>query len=639
MKSIPGAAAMAMLFVTAMVRAETPAPADVDYPGTLKLAVDATDLDHRIFRVREEIPVAAGPLTLLYPEWLPGNHAPRGPIDKFAGLSLSADGKPVAWKRDSSDVYAFHLDVPAGATTLDRGIPVPVAAGRGAGPRRDDAASMLNLQWNTVALYPAGHYASRITIAPSVKLPDGWQFGTALEATGGAAAGGSVAFKPVSFETLVDSPMFAGRYFKRVDLEPGANAPVHLDIVADEPKDLEFTPEQIKPHRALVQQAVRSCSARITTITTIFCSRSRTRCRNRPRASAFQRERHRSRLLHRVEQQGVVARSAAARVHAFVERQVPPSGRSCDAELQRADGRQPALGLRRADAVLGLRARRALGPVDRASRRATRSRWSRRATRTTVRVSRGATCEDTTNDPVVAARRPLPYRSYQMSEDYYSAGQMIWLAVDAKLRELSHDRHSLDDFARAFFGVDDGSWRVKPYTFDDVVAALNAIAPYDWATFLRQRVDANAPPLDGFAASGWKLVYTDKPSDYQKTAETEGKGRRFLDIDRPHAVDEGLEDHRRALERTRVQGRHRIEQHAHRRARPRVHARAAQGCDRCEREGRADRAAGQERRNLSDVPHRLSRRPEVSAPRTHRRRAGSSRRDPRAAQVSVRIRT
>ena len=104
---------------------------------------------------------------------------------------------------------------------------------------------------------------------------------------------------------------------------------------------------------------------------------------------------------------------------------------------------------------------------------------------------------------------------------------MIWLAVDAKLRELSNDRHSLDDFARAFFGVDDGSWRVKPYTFDDIVAALNSIAPYDWATFLRQRVDANAPPLDGFAASGWKLVYTDKPSDYQKTAETEGKGADF----------------------------------------------------------------------------------------------------------------
>jgi len=131
--------------------------------------------------------------------------------------------------------------------------------------------------------------------------------------------------------------------------------------------------------------------------------------------------------------------------------------------------------------------------------------------------------QDTTNDPIVAARRPLPYRSWQMSEDYYNAGLLTWLAVDAKLRELSHERRSLDDFARAFFGVDDGRWSVKTYTRADVVAALAAIAPFDWDAFLRARVEANAPPLDGLAASGWKLVYTDKPSEYQKTAESDSK--------------------------------------------------------------------------------------------------------------------
>jgi predicted metalloprotease with PDZ domain len=120
-------------------------------------------------------------------------------------------------------------------------------------------------------------------------------------------------------------------------------------------------------------------------------------------------------------------------------------------------------------------------------------------------------------------RRPEPYRNYQMSEDYYSAGQLTWLAFDAKLRELTHEKRSLDDFARAFFGVDDGNWSVKPYTFDDVVAALDGVAPYDWAAFLRERIDAHAPPLDGVAASGWKLVYTEKPSEYQKTAESDAK--------------------------------------------------------------------------------------------------------------------
>jgi predicted metalloprotease with PDZ domain len=135
--------------------------------------------------------------------------------------------------------------------------------------------------------------------------------------------------------------------------------------------------------------------------------------------------------------------------------------------------------------------------------------------------------QDTTNDPVVAARRPLPYRSYQMSEDYYNAGQLTWLAVDAKLRELSHERRSLDDFARAFFGIDDGSYAVRTYTFDDVANALNAIAPHDWTAFLRAHVDEHAAPLDGLAASGWKLVYTDTPSAYQRSLEADRKAVDF----------------------------------------------------------------------------------------------------------------
>ena len=136
-------------------RAQAPAPADVDYPGTLKLAVDATDIDHRVFRVREEIPVGAGALTLLYPEWLPGNHAPRGPVDKLAGLAFTVDGKPLAWSRDSTDVYAFHLDVPPGATTLvaEFAYLSPQDSSQGRVVMTPD---MLNLQWNTVVLYPAG---------------------------------------------------------------------------------------------------------------------------------------------------------------------------------------------------------------------------------------------------------------------------------------------------------------------------------------------------------------------------------------------------------------------------------------------------------------------------------------------------
>ena len=229
---------------------QVPAPQDTPYPGTIALHVDASDTTQGIFRVHETIPVAPGPLTLLYPQWIPGDHAPSGPIDMLAGLKLSADGKPVAWKRDRYNVYAFHLDVPAGVSTLD-------ASFQYLSPRRggfEITDRMMDMAWNKMALYPAGHYTRDITFKPSVTMAHGWQLGTALETA--LRSGDTVHFKPVTFNTLVDSPIYAGRYFKRVDLSPGSKVPVHLDIIADAPKYLVMTPEQLKVHRAPVTQAV-----------------------------------------------------------------------------------------------------------------------------------------------------------------------------------------------------------------------------------------------------------------------------------------------------------------------------------------------------------------------------------------------
>jgi len=496
-------------------------PADIDYPGVLRLSVDATDLDHRVFRVHEEIPVVAGPLTLLYPQWLPGNHAPRGPIDKLAGLKLSANGQPVAWKRDSLDVYAFRVDVPAGATTLVADFEFLSAQDTSQG-RVVMTPEIVNVQWNTVALYPAGHYASRVMFAPSVKLPSGWQFGTALEAEGAAASDGSVSFKPVTFETLVDSPMLAGRHFKRVELDPGAKVPVRLNIVADEEKDLEIKPEQLKPHLALVQQAYKLYGSHHYDHYDFLFSLS-------DKLSGIGLEHHRS------SEDGVDPDYFTGWDKQAIKRDLLPHEytHSWNGKFRRpADLATPSFNVPMGDSLLWvyegqtqywgyvLAARSGLWTEDQA-RDALAMVAARYADNRPGFSWRSV--QDTTSDPVIAARRPLPYRNYQMSEDYYAAGQLIWLAVDARLRERSHDRRSLDDFARAFFGVDNGSWTVKPYTFDDVVAALDAIVDDDWAKFLRSRVDANAPPLDGFAASGWQLVYTDKPSEYQKSAEAESK--------------------------------------------------------------------------------------------------------------------
>ncbi|MBS0582337.1 MAG: M61 family metallopeptidase [Proteobacteria bacterium] len=512
------------LVLSGTAHAAVPAPADTPYAGTLKLHVDATDLDHRVFRVREEIPAAPGALTLLYPQWLPGNHAPRGPIDKFAGLVLRANGKVLPWRRDPENVYAFHVDVPDGASAIEAEFQYlsPLDPGQGRVVMTPD---MLHLQWNAVALYPAGHDASRIRIAASAALPAGWEFATALERDG-AAGDGKIAFKQVDFATLVDSPMYAGRYFKRIDLDPGAKIPVHLNVMADEPKYLEIKPEQLKAHQALVQQAYKLFASQHYDHYDFLLALSN-------KLGGIGTEHHRS------SENGVDAEYFSDWTKQAGVRDLLPHEftHSWNGKFRRpADLATPNFNVVMGDTLLWvyegqtqywgdvLAARAGLRSLEQA-------RDELAMTAATYADNRPGfawrNVQDTTNDPTAAQRRPLPYRNYQLSEDYYSAGALIWLAVDAKLRELSHEKKSLDDFARAFFGVDNGSWGVKTYTFDDVVAGLNAIAPHDWATFLRERVDANAPPLAGLAAAGWKLVYTDKPGDYQKNAEAVAKASNF----------------------------------------------------------------------------------------------------------------
>jgi predicted metalloprotease with PDZ domain len=232
---------------------DVPPPQDTPYPGTVVLHVDASDTLQGIFRVHETIPVKAGALTLLYPQWIPGDHSPTGPIAMLAGLEISANGKPLIWKRDKYNVYAFHIDVPDGVANLD--VAFQYMSGRTDSDGFEMTDRMMDMEWSKVTLYPAGYFSRRITFAPSLKLAHGWQLGTALETA--SQSGDTTTFKPVTFNNLVDSPVYAGQYFKRVDLNPGGDAPVHLDIVADEPKYLQITPEQLKAHRALVTQAVK----------------------------------------------------------------------------------------------------------------------------------------------------------------------------------------------------------------------------------------------------------------------------------------------------------------------------------------------------------------------------------------------
>jgi len=501
--------------------AEVPPPADVAYPGTIDIEVDATDLAQRIFRVTQTMPVQPGPLTLLFPAWLPGNHAASGPIDKLAGLEITANGQRLAWKRDPLDVFAFHVDVPAGVSSLSMQYQYLTPTDRNQG-RVVMTPNMLNLQWNAVVLYPAGHYASRIQYAASVKYPAGFQAASALDVA--SRDGATVHYQPVPLDILVDSPVYAGRYFRTFDLAPGAKVPVRLNVVADAAKDLEAEPEHIEQHRELVKQAIKLFGAQHYDHYDFLFSLSKQMGGN---GLEHQRSSENGVGTDYFTDWDKKTGSTDLLGHEYTH--------SWNGKYRRpADLWTPNYNVPMQGSLLWvyegqtqywgnvLTARAGLRPMD-------ASRDALALVAATYADNRPGlewrALQDTTNDPIVARRRPKPYRGYQMSEDYYSGGQMLWLEADARIRKLSNNRKSLDDFARAFFGGNDGEWKTQDtYDFDDVVAALDGVVHDDWHTFLRDRLDGKAPLTGGLAASGWKLVYKDKPNAYEKARIKDGNG-------------------------------------------------------------------------------------------------------------------
>ncbi len=228
---------------------DAPAPQDTPYSGTITLRVDATDVARRIFRVHETIPVKPGELVLQYAKWLPGNHAPSGPIDQLAGPLITAGGKTLDWVRDTRDVFSFHVTVPKGVGMLELDLQFDSPEVRDQG-RITMTPEILGVQWEKMLLYPAGHYLSRIHVDPSVTLPQGWQYACALDDARRDAQ--TIHFGTVPLDTLFDSPLFAGVYFKRVQLDDSPKAPVYLNVVADSADELDISPAALEAHRKLV---------------------------------------------------------------------------------------------------------------------------------------------------------------------------------------------------------------------------------------------------------------------------------------------------------------------------------------------------------------------------------------------------
>lgn len=491
-----------------------PAPRNEAYPGVITVDVDARDVARGVISFSQRIPVkGAGPFTLVFPEWLPGNHAPRGQIDKIAGLMMSAKGKPLAWRRDPVNIFAFHVDVPKGVSAIDLKADYlsPTAGAQG---RVVVTREMANLQWNSVVFYPAGYDAADIAIKPSVRLPEGWGYASALSPKTGRAGAGAIAFAQTDLETFVDSPMFAGANFKSYDLDPGAKVPVMLNIVADEMQFIAPTDAQLEAHRNLVKQADFLFGARHFDRYDFLLALS-------DRMGGIGLEHHRS------SENGVGQKFFVdAKTHVNSWDLLPHEfTHSWNGKFRRpADLYTTNYDVPMRGSLLwvyeGMTSYWGEVLAGRSGMFSKDDALASLATQLAVFDNRPGrrwrSVADTTLEPVISARRPQPWRSYQRAEDYYYEGFTTWLDADTLIREKTNGAKSLDDFARAFFGVEPG--RVEPvtYTIDDVVAALNAVVPYDWATFLRERIDMTGrpAPLAGAERGGWRLVYGEEPNSF-----------------------------------------------------------------------------------------------------------------------------
>jgi predicted metalloprotease with PDZ domain len=488
-------------------------PKDRPFPGQVQVNVDVTDLDRRIVHVKEHLTGIRGETVLLYPEWLPGDHAPTGTLDRFAGFRVSAGGNPVTWTRDSVDLWAFHVHAPKAATSLDLEFDYLSATSDKVG-KAQLSPDLIILEWNSVILYPAGYFSRQIPVSTTVEFPAGFKFATALEIE--HEQGGEVSFKTADFETVVDSPIYAGRHFERFDLDPDGKVGVHLDVFADRAEMLGTQPEQIGAYRALVRQADLLYGSRHYRHYDFLYS-----------------------LSDSVEQNGLEHLQSSENGHdpeAFRDWEKNSWERdllaheythSWNGKFRRpADLWTPNYNVPMQGSLLWvyegqtqywgwiLAGRSGL--------------WSKQQTLDEIAYMaafydmqtgrRWRPLLDTTNDEAINPRRPMPWRDFQRFEDYYNEGAMIWLDADTLIREKSAGKRSLDDFAKAFFGVNDGSTTILTYTFDDVVKALNAIEPYDWAGFLNERVKSSGKPsfMDGVRRGGYKLVYTDSPNELEK---------------------------------------------------------------------------------------------------------------------------
>lgn len=489
----------------ALTVGEPSPPSQPPTARAITLTVDATEAPRKLFHAREVIPVSPGPLTLYYPKWIPGHHRPAGPISNLSGVTFTAGGKTVPWRRDPVDMYAFHLDIPQGASAVEANMEYLAPTFAGSLTAESSTTSHLAVfSWNWLLLYPSTARVDDLVVNASLRLPPGWKFGTEL--TTERQSGDEAHFRSASLTRLVDSPVLAGEYFRTIPLST-AQPPVKLDIAADSPAALEASPQFTDAMRKLVDEAKALFGAEHYERYTFLLALS-------DHVPSFGLEHHQSsdnRVAERAlidQPRGRLALGVLPHeyVHSWNGKYRRPAG------LATPDPHTPMHGellwvyeglTQYYGNVLAVRS----------------GLWTPEQYVDSLALA-AARLDHTPGrrwrpliDTAVAAQllyhAPPEWSAQRRGTDFYNEGWLIWLEADILIRRLTSGQRSLDDFCWRFHGGQPGPPTVKPYTFDDVVTTLNEVTPYDWRAFLDQRLhstDARAP-LGGIDQGGWRLIY------------------------------------------------------------------------------------------------------------------------------------
>jgi predicted metalloprotease with PDZ domain len=492
----------------------------------IQITADLTDAPRKLYHAEVDIPVKPGPVALTTPKWIPGNHRPTGPVDDITGVVFTANGKVLPWRRDDEDLYEFHVTVPAGVTTLHAHLDCIVTA--------RISQKLAVLEWEKLLLYPANTPVKEIAIQPSVKVPEGWGIGTALTPTDGYdpqhPTGGTTHYAATTVEQLEDSPIITGQYFHEFALAPDVTPKHYIDVVADSPEDSKLRPALLAELNNLVHETGAAYASRhynayhfLLTLSDVAGGEGLEHGQSSDNGVG---EKGFSDAKHQLAESDLLSHEFT---HSWNGKYRRPYNLYQDdfEKMQQGsllwvyEGMTHYLGNVLA-ARSGLKSQEQYRDLLAASAASLDNRPGRDWRST----------EDTAISASILRGGNPAWSNWKRGQDYYQEGELFWLDADTLIRQKTDNKKSLTDFLHIFLGKGGNTGPlIVTYNREELIADLNEVVKYDWATFIHERIDTLNPRADlsGIERGGYKLVYTDKPTKSERTIASAG-GRRGAGI-------------------------------------------------------------------------------------------------------------